>query len=139
MKNKLLLSLAMLAAALDARAHRQTNSLALANGRGEPTPPEATKPGEDPLHPGQQAPQVPTSTLAEENHRLRAENAALKADKDAATAEEKLIRQKMAAGLTRPQAVKVVANAKRFAQANQPLIEADKKKRAEAEARAKRK
>ncbi len=111
MKTKLLLTLAVCAAALDARKHRQTNTVALGN-----------------------AADVAANTELET---LRKENAELKASKEAASADEALIRQKMAAGLTRQQAVKVVANAKKFAANAKPLVDADKKKRAEAAAKKK--
>ncbi len=117
MKNKLLLTIAVLASVLDARAHRRTNAVALGNAAQPPAAPE------------------PPSEL----ELLRKENAELKAAKEAATADETLIRQKMAAGLSRPQAVAVVARAKKFAEKLKPLAEQTKKNRAEMEARNKRK
>lgn len=103
MKTKILLTIAVLAASLDARKHRQTDTLALGNAADVAANPEVEA--------------------------LRKENAELKASKEAASADEALIRQKVAAGLTRPQAVKAVANAKRFVEAAKPLVEAAKKVR----------
>ncbi|KAF0176446.1 MAG: hypothetical protein FD161_2985 [Limisphaerales bacterium] len=108
MKTKILLTLAMCAAALDARKHRQTNTLALGN-----------------------AADVAANTELET---LRKENAELKAAKESASADESLIRQKMNAGLTRVQAVKVVATAKKFAASAKELF-STRRRNAEAAAK----
>lgn len=57
---------------------------------------------------------APVINLADEVERLKAELAALTAEKKQTSADEALIKEKMAAGLTRPQAEAVIKHQRAF-------------------------
>ena len=112
MKTRILLSLAVLAGVLDARAQRNCAGLAL----GNTAPADSTPPG----NPGA-AVKTPAPDLAAENALLRKENAALQQNQAQLNQDEKTIRAKMAAGLPRPQAEQAVQNQRRFDQAKRAV------------------